>query len=444
MRAAALATCIGVLALGARSDEVRWINPTGGDWSNGANWSTGQVPEFNQEIIFDLDTGYVITVCGDRPLPWDQLRIEAGEVFFDLCGGSLLEDSPAPKTDWCSPRILVGANQGSDASVTFSNGTVFSSTDDCDYQNSIIVGSPGGGSAQVIIEEDADLGRARQVRVEGQSSLWLRSTAAVPHASLWYVGPESIMQFQCEVLMRNRGTIRVDGRLRVMEGLRNIEDSTIEGSGTVEVIGSSLVDLQIVRGVTLEFKGSVDVRVQYAEDAEFDFSASGESARFTVIGDDQRFLRSTFRFGANSLANPLLFRVKNDDAPAWGFDECSLELHLDSNPPIASSTMFVTMQTDLAVPPDPSELDFVVRTVEPVSSFIAIAPNSTGSWDLFVLGVPTGWHPADLTFDGRIDFFDIAAFIGLFTVQSPWANINGDYVIDFFDVADFIAAYLNG
>ena len=238
--------------------------------------------------------------------------------------------------------------------------------------------------------------------------------------------------------------IRVDGRLRVMEGLRNIEDSTIEGSGTVEVIGSSLVDLQIVRGVTLEFKGSVDVRVQYAEDAEFDFSASGESARFTVIGDDQRFLRSTFRFGANSLANPLLFRVKNDDAPAWGFDECSLELHLDSNPPIASSTMFVTMQTDLAVPPDPSELDFVVRTVEPVSSFIAIAPNSTGSWDLFVLGVPTGWHPADLTFDGRIDFFDIAAFIGLFTVQSPWANINGDYVIDFFDVADFIAAYLNG
>ncbi len=49
--------------------------------------------------------------------------------------------------------------------------------------------------------------------------------------------------------------------------------------------------------------------------------------------------------------------------------------------------------------------------------------------------------PADLTGDGVLDFFDIAAFLSAFGNNDPIADFTGDGAFDFFDIAAFLSAF---
>ncbi len=52
--------------------------------------------------------------------------------------------------------------------------------------------------------------------------------------------------------------------------------------------------------------------------------------------------------------------------------------------------------------------------------------------------------PADLTNDGTLDFFDIAAFLTPFSNQEPVADFTGDTLLNFFDIAAFLTAFGDG
>lgn len=52
--------------------------------------------------------------------------------------------------------------------------------------------------------------------------------------------------------------------------------------------------------------------------------------------------------------------------------------------------------------------------------------------------------PADLTGEGVLDFFDVAAFLDAFSAQDPVADFTGEGVFDFFDVAGFLDAFSAG
>jgi hypothetical protein len=54
-------------------------------------------------------------------------------------------------------------------------------------------------------------------------------------------------------------------------------------------------------------------------------------------------------------------------------------------------------------------------------------------------GVPP--CPADLNNDGALDFFDVAAFLGLFGAGDLAADWNNDLALDFFDVAGFLGDF---
>ncbi len=41
--------------------QVNWINPVGGDWDTGANWSTGAVPTARDDVVIDVSGGVLIT-----------------------------------------------------------------------------------------------------------------------------------------------------------------------------------------------------------------------------------------------------------------------------------------------------------------------------------------------------------------------------------------------
>ncbi|MBO6514136.1 MAG: hypothetical protein JJ974_09245 [Phycisphaerales bacterium] len=57
---------------------------------------------------------------------------------------------------------------------------------------------------------------------------------------------------------------------------------------------------------------------------------------------------------------------------------------------------------------------------------------------------PTPQCPADLTGDGMLDFFDISAFLSLYTVQDPQADFNDDGLYDFFDISSFLTEFSSG
>ena len=51
----------------------------------------------------------------------------------------------------------------------------------------------------------------------------------------------------------------------------------------------------------------------------------------------------------------------------------------------------------------------------------------------------------DINFDGELNFFDISAFIALYNVQDPDADISAPFgVWNFFDIATYIAQYNTG
>ena len=52
--------------------------------------------------------------------------------------------------------------------------------------------------------------------------------------------------------------------------------------------------------------------------------------------------------------------------------------------------------------------------------------------------------PADFTGDGLLNFFDVSAFLGAYSVMDPAADFTGDGAFNFFDVSAFLSAYSAG
>ena len=64
---------------------VSWINPAGGDWADGANWSTGSVPTATQDVVIDLAGTYTIT----HSTGTTQIKSLKSEHQINLTGGTL-------------------------------------------------------------------------------------------------------------------------------------------------------------------------------------------------------------------------------------------------------------------------------------------------------------------------------------------------------------------
>tara|TARA_E500000318_G_scaffold111291_1_gene129296 strand:+ start:55663 stop:55881 length:219 start_codon:yes stop_codon:yes gene_type:complete len=67
-----------------------------------------------------------------------------------------------------------------------------------------------------------------------------------------------------------------------------------------------------------------------------------------------------------------------------------------------------------------------------------------GNEGIYLLTTPLNWCPADLNFDGVLDFFDVSIFITAYTNELVWANLQEDGQIDFFDVSAFLQLFQNG
>src|SRR5262249_9659616 len=86
---------------------VRWINPGGGDWAAGANWSTGQPPGPSDDVGIDLAGNLVVTLSTGS----DSIRSLTSQDALVLSGGTLSLGAPSQisNTFTLSGGTLTGA-----------------------------------------------------------------------------------------------------------------------------------------------------------------------------------------------------------------------------------------------------------------------------------------------------------------------------------------------
>ena len=66
--------------------DTTWINPAGGSFGAGANWSAGQTPLPGNRTVFNLAETYAVSVASNTTTAF--MRVQAGDVTLDLNGST--------------------------------------------------------------------------------------------------------------------------------------------------------------------------------------------------------------------------------------------------------------------------------------------------------------------------------------------------------------------
>ncbi len=83
---------LAIAALPARAADVAWINPSGGAWSTGSNWSGGQVPgSADNAILPELGGGYTVSL--DVTPASAGIEVAGADVTLDVNGQSITNSS---------------------------------------------------------------------------------------------------------------------------------------------------------------------------------------------------------------------------------------------------------------------------------------------------------------------------------------------------------------
>ncbi|MBL4810231.1 MAG: hypothetical protein JKY43_09295 [Phycisphaerales bacterium] len=131
--------------------------------------------------------------------------------------------------------------------------------------------------------------------------------------------------------------------------------------------------------------------------------------------------------GASPNADSMLVQISDNDGGSWS----TLEI-VTENAGVWVEKRF----------PVPASNQVRVRFI--ASDFDSGSIVEAGIDDLRIVSIGCSSNPADINGDGELDFFDISAFLTLYSAQDPIADFTDDGVWDFFDVSAFLAAFSAG
>ncbi len=426
-----------VLAGVVRADEIRWINPQGGDWNEPGNWDLGRVPQFLDKVVFDVPSIYTVTVSDPRPELWHPsgLLVSSGEVSFDLQDGYFAHD-PSGSDFGCAIVVMSGGD--SDVHVTFRNGTIF---DNCFHDSIVVVQGSDASVATLRISDSVDAGYVGDMTVGANGAVHIDGSVDVCTSRIHVLeGGEILLR---GLISDCGGTSRVvvDGLLEVF-GMFDGQESYLEGYGQVTIEDGALIGFSLFDSPIVDIVGDAFVWFGYAPDARINFSMAGGGAE-VVLGESWLPVShgGVYHFSGDNAVNPLVIDMSMFES-AWnmfGVVEYSSDRKLEAG----SSHLIAVWK----FPRQSAIIDFSPEMVvvgEHGGSLRWSGTTVSGIGGLYVIGVPNSWCPADLDLDSDLDFFDVARFLSEYGQQSPWANINNDLRVDFFDVAEFLAVYTGG
>ncbi|MFK7884163.1 MAG: GC-type dockerin domain-anchored protein [Phycisphaerales bacterium] len=430
----------------ASGDEIRWINPAGGDWNDAANWEPQRVPADFENVVFDLDGNYTVTVCGERPGMWSSLNINNSKVTFDLCGESFI--SWPYFGDKAKGTLDIGTDAEVPTEVVFMNGVVVD-PDGTDGINdfTFTVGKIGQPQTQLFIEDDGGWGQPTQpmkIYIVGESKLYSRGPLTLRGVDM-FIGRHAIAEFTADVYLRYSG-IYVSGEMHLDAELADIEsESEVAGSGVLHLYDGSEMyadtfDLDFV------FHGAATRRGYFSSGSQFDlreFAGPGVAVLKTYTA---RIDGVTVIYGPGNRENTPVFGFSSLHSYTYHWRES--QFYYESDEPISPGTSaLIGLWESFLYTGEPEDLDvdMFVNAPSPGTGVMRWGPtDSADAFGLYILGVPDNWCPADLDLNGELNFFDIARFIDEYNTGSAWANINNDVRVNEKDIAEFISVFTSG
>lgn len=179
--------------------------------------------------------------------------------------------------------------------------------------------------------------------------------------------------------------------------------------------------------------------------------------------------------GSDQVTVAVLNDPSNDGHPAdavllgtgtgvWTAQSPNVFLDFDLDEPVTvEGTFFVAVMMDVRQGANPARMDpqgpgsgmqsWLFFNPEPNLEDLGSSPYILrmgdspfqGAWMVRALGTePAAGCPADLTGDGQLNFFDVAAYLDLFNTGDPAADWTGDGLLNFFDLAAYLEDFNAG
>lgn len=178
--------------------------------------------------------------------------------------------------------------------------------------------------------------------------------------------------------------------------------------------------------------------------SSFLLSWSDGGGTFTDVPDPTITITAgqTYIFDNNTTIHP--FVITDDTLPVSGTDG-NFSRDTFSGTDIDNATLQPI--ADFTADPEPSP-DFISWTPTDLDAgeyyYTCRITSHAGMTGKIIVVEPPTTCPADFTGDGNLDFFDVSAFLGLFTANDPAADFTGDGNFDFFDVSAFLGLFTAG
>lgn len=427
------------------SPVIRWTSPTGGDWNDSANWDLNRVPLVDDHIVFDLDAKYIVTVCGERPMPWQMLRVDRGEVKFNLCGGGFVTEYIVDGTKWYGPAIQVGTSgcEGGVVVVTFSNGVVFSNGPT--YDNSIRLGNESGCRATLIVESTSELGAISEATLYPDSNMILVGDALLVGSGVIEISAGSSMVVSGQLVAGEFANITVGGLLDISGSLEGRESNLFVTGEMVLRSGSVVYDFGVwgAMGILRPENGS-SMYLNAISGIALDLREGVSGEFLDLWGYPFPFLSSVY-FMLDGKPNWVPPTIKLCSGDYWGLRDCEVAVFASELPSVGSSQLVAAFDRCRSLDA-PVEDGIVLPSGEIHGQHYVtrIGIERETVWGMYVISVPESWCPVDINMDNELNFFDIVAFLNEFADMSALANINNDFAINFFDLSDFINLLVAG
>ena len=254
------------------------------------------------------------------------------------------------------------------------------------------------------------------------------------------------------------------GTLRVVESSTLSSEAWIRNNGLIELHNGSSMSLSGAEPI-LYGDGTVLMHANtylggIIQDQTIELGSESELAILPSMNLDVQFpedssceliLRDFFGFSELAESSLSLASVPSSTNSAPSIDVGSgfsspfidCEFRLDSSTGSIDNSAQLLFQMDNRSP-DWTQLYTQNILVAPKSDLQREFHMRWGNEGIYLLTTPLNWCPADLNFDGVLDFFDVSIFITAYTNELVWANLQEDGQIDFFDVSAFLQLFQNG
>jgi plastocyanin len=187
----------------------------------------------------------------------------------------------------------------------------------------------------------------------------------------------------------------------------------------------------------------VTFTIQSQGSSNYLFNWTDSSGTYSNVIDPTITLSSgeTYVFDNQTFSHPL--RITNDTMPVSGtdgnFTRNTSDINVINN---ASLQPIADFTADPQPANDPITWTPAADDAGEYFYTCLVLSHASMTGKLIVAAPPA--CPADLTGDGKLNFFDVSAFLNAYNAMDPAADFTGDGIFNFFDVSAFLNAYNAG